>query len=319
MVSLSDAIGKVDGGHRTALQWFLDHTGEDVSWAAMQDFSATSVRIVNQAKGIYKPAGSDYALSVRQTLDGPYADKPIAYREDGSWQFLYYQENPNPAYRDREATNRGLMRCQEDGVPVGVLLQRKPKPGVTYSVLGLALVSDWQDGYFVLEGFGPDGAARNDEEHNAPTARQRYEGLAGEDSDFDASDQSDERERQLAAVVRRRGQGKFRRELIDAYHGKCAITGCDALDALDAAHISPYRGVRSNMVQNGLLLRSDIHNLFDLGLIAIDVQTMTLVISEKLANTVYGELAEAGVRTPEDARSKPSVEALAAHRSWARI
>ncbi len=40
---------------------------------------------VNQAKGIYKPHYGDYALGVRQTLDGPYADEEVTRRPDGSW------------------------------------------------------------------------------------------------------------------------------------------------------------------------------------------------------------------------------------------
>jgi hypothetical protein len=319
MVGLNEAIGKTEGDHRTALQWFVDHTGEDASWSAMQDFSTKTVRLVNQAKGIYKPAGSDYALSVRQTLNGPYADKPVNVREDGTWQFLYFQENANPAYRDTEATNRGLMRCYEDGIPIGVLLQTKPKPGATYRILGLALVADWQDGYFILEGFGPNGRVGASEDNNAVVILQRYEQLASDDAEFNPDDRGDERERQVAQVVRRRGQGRFRRRLIDAYGGKCAVTGCDALDGLDAAHISPYRGERSNSIRNGLLLRSDIHNLFDLGLIAVDVQTMTLVLSDRLANTSYRELSGSIIRMPLDKSRAPSAEALAGHRSWANI
>jgi putative restriction endonuclease len=44
-----------------------------------------------------------------------------------------------------------------DGVPVGVLLQTKPKLGVEYKVAGLATVSEWRNGYFVLEGFSSEG------------------------------------------------------------------------------------------------------------------------------------------------------------------
>jgi len=72
----------------------------------------------------------EYAVSVRQTITGPYADKEVEYRPDGSWVYPYFQENPDPAKRDDEFTNRGLMRCKEDGIPVGVLVQEKPKPGV---------------------------------------------------------------------------------------------------------------------------------------------------------------------------------------------
>lgn len=50
-----------------------------------------------------------------------------------------------------------------------------------------------------------------------------------------------ERERRLREVVVRRGQPEFRSRLIAAYGGRCAVTGCDALAALEAAHITPLR------------------------------------------------------------------------------
>jgi hypothetical protein len=49
----------------------------------------------------------------------------------------------------------------------------------------------------------------------------------------------------------------FRAVLLEAYHRRCAITGCDATAVLEAAHLRPYRGPDSNTVPSGLLLRSD--------------------------------------------------------------
>ena len=77
--------------------------------------------LATQAKGIYKPGWSDYALSVRQTLGSPYPDRDPEIRTDGTWSYAYFQENPNPAERDREFTNRGLVACLRDGVPVGAM------------------------------------------------------------------------------------------------------------------------------------------------------------------------------------------------------
>jgi hypothetical protein len=55
-----------------------------------------------------------------------------------------------------------------------------------------------------------------------------------------------------------------------SYQGRCAVTSCDAGAALEGAHLRPYRGPESNDVTNGLLLRADIHTLFDLRLLAPD-------------------------------------------------
>ena len=51
------------------------------------------------------------------------------------------------------------MACQKDKVPIGVLRQIQAKPAVRYRVLGVALVSSWDEGYFFLEGFSPQGLA----------------------------------------------------------------------------------------------------------------------------------------------------------------
>ena len=319
MLTLDEAQGRASGDHLTALQWFRDHAGQEVAWSDMQAFSGEHVRIINQAKGIYKPAYTDYALSVRQTLDGPYADRPIERREDGSWQYLYYQENQDPADRDKAATNRGLMKCMEDGIPIGVLLQSTPKPGVRYDVLGLALVADWRDGYFVLEGFSPEGIARGPGDHTAARAREEAEQNAETETGFDPKAVTDEREKRVTQIVQRRGQAAFRKSVLAAYEGRCAVTGYDATEALDAAHISPYRGETTNHVQNGLLLRADIHDLFDLGYLAVDTETMTVVLSEAMQASKYGHLHGQGIRLPSDESHRPSKDALAAHRSWADI
>ncbi|MCM3659411.1 HNH endonuclease [Georgenia satyanarayanai] len=79
----------------------------------------------------------------------------------------------------------------------------------------------------------------------------------------------DLRERTLAQVKVRRGQGRFRKALVEAYGGRCAVTGSTTEEVLEAAHISPYRGEHTNIASNGLLLRADIHTLFDLNLITV--------------------------------------------------
>ena len=52
-------------------------------------------------------------------------------------------------------------------------------------------------------------------------------------------------------------------------YGRCLISGCAELLALDAAHIDPVRNDGSDALDNGLLLRADIHRLFDAGLVTI--------------------------------------------------
>ena len=80
---------------------------------------------------------------------------------------------------------------------------------------------------------------------------------------FDPASLRDERRLALAHKVLRPGQAIFRAKLMQAYGGRCAITGCNVPAALEAAHIIPFCGPESDRVSNGLLLRLDLHALFD--------------------------------------------------------
>jgi len=70
-------------------------------------------------------------------------------------------------------------------------------------------------------------------------------------------------------VVPRLGQGTFRVAVTEAYERACAVTGEHSLPALEAAHIKPYADDGPHVVSNGLLLRSDLHRLFDRGYVTV--------------------------------------------------
>lgn len=127
---------------------------------------------------------------------------------------------------------------------------------------------------------------------------------------FDPSGIEDARERTIGAIVRRRGQPEFRRKLLEVYKGRCAITGTDFAQALEAAHIIPYRGDYTNHVSNGLLLRADLHALFDLRLIAVDIESMTVILSPGLLTTSYGYLHGSSVFLPDENCDGPNRKAL---------
>ncbi len=131
---------------------------------------------------------------------------------------------------------------------------------------------------------------------------------------FDPSGIRDAREHVLSSIVRRRGQPAFRKRLLAAYKGRCAITGCEVEAILEAAHIIPYKGAKTNHTGNGLLLRADLHTLFDLKLIAIHEGTMRLLISPKLRGTEYEGYRGESIRVPENPASRPNRDALKRHR-----
>ncbi|KYF49460.1 hypothetical protein BE08_02940 [Sorangium cellulosum] len=148
---------------------------------------------------------------------------------------------------------------------------------------------------------------------------ERAAAAADVNGEFDPKSVVDARERTLAAIVRRQGQPAFRADLLRAYGGKCALSGCGIIDVLEAAHIVPYQGPRTNDVKNGILLRADLHTLFDLGLIAIDTATMTIMVASELAGSEYERLAGRRVRRPSRADAAPSTDALDEHRARSRL
>lgn len=127
---------------------------------------------------------------------------------------------------------------------------------------------------------------------------------------FDPSDLADGRRRTLRALVQRQGQSQFREALLAAYGGRCAMSGCATTAVLEAAHIVPFRGSETNHVQNGLLLRADLHTLFDLDLLTIDPDSLVIDVHEALRDSDYATLNGKALRRPKLKRCWPSSEAL---------
>jgi putative restriction endonuclease len=86
-------------------------------------------------------------------------------------------------------------------------------------------------------------------------------------------------------IQKRRGQPKFRNALIERYGKRCMVTGCKLVAVLEAAHIDPYRVEGHNHAGNGLLLRADIHTLFDLDLLGIEPNDLSVELHPHIADT----------------------------------
>ncbi|ACY13376.1 HNH endonuclease [Haliangium ochraceum] len=139
-----------------------------------------------------------------------------------------------------------------------------------------------------------------------------------EAQEFAPSAVQDRRERALASIVRRRGQPSFREGLLKRYARTCLVTGCQTPEVLEAAHIIPYLGDETNHLSNGLPLRSDIHTLFDLGLLSIDENALKVVLAPRLRDSEYGRYHGQRLRLQAD-NVTPSQEALHRHRIWSGI
>jgi putative restriction endonuclease len=86
---------------------------------------------------------------------------------------------------------------------------------------------------------------------------------------------------QPISVMPRLGQGSFRILVTEAYNRRCAVTHEKTLPALDAAHIKPYENSGLHIVSNGILLRCDLHALFDKGYVTI-TPSMKFEVSRKI-------------------------------------
>ena len=120
-----------------------------------------------------------------------------------------------------------------------------------------------------------------------------------------------------ALVKPRLGQGAFRVAVTDAYQRTCAVSGGKVLPALDAAHVKPYALGGSHELSNGVLLRRDIHSVFDAGYVTIDDQ-YRFVVSDRVKTDFnngneYRRLHGAQLSVPNSPLEAPDREALRWH------
>lgn len=115
----------------------------------------------------------------------------------------------------------------------------------------------------------------------------------------------------------RLGQGAFRVAVTDAYERHCAVTGERTLPVLEAAHIRPVAAGGGHRVDNGLLLRSDLHTLFDRGYVTV-TPDYTFLVSPRLRadwhnGRVYYQLDRQPIYMPRDTGAQPSRAELEWH------
>lgn len=222
-------------------------------------------------RGIYKPAGSEYALWVRQTLRGVYPDEEPETHSDGSWTFKYAPEGRDGRPDLTLPTNHGLLKCQSDKVPVGVFRQRGARPGAgEYEILGLAFVEGFDGNHFILRGEPIDWTVAPQPEDTIPT--------------FKAFELGSSPSEAVTRVMRDRRFGVAIRRI---YREKCALCSVGyrlrgTSLALEAAHIIPVeaQGVISD-VRNGLLLCKNHHSLFDSYAWTIDEELRVLLTPDE--------------------------------------
>lgn len=119
-------------------------------------------------------------------------------------------------------------------------------------------------------------------------------------------------------ITPRLGQGAFRVLVTEAYHRRCAITGEKTLPVLEAAHIKPYSQEGTHETSNGLLLRKDLHTLFDRGYITV-TEDHHIEVSKRIkedygnGKEYYALHGKELIILPDNIKERPSAQFLRWH------
>ncbi|BCQ30168.1 HNH endonuclease (plasmid) [Caballeronia sp. NK8] len=117
---------------------------------------------------------------------------------------------------------------------------------------------------------------------------------------------------QQSAIKTRRGQRPFRDGLLAAYRRRCAVTGSMVDAVLEAAHIVPHAEKTDYKTRNGILLRADIHTLFDEHLLTVDTR-YRVKLSKLLRHSEYGDLDGKSLKVlPERSEDQPVRQSVGA-------
>lgn len=244
--------------------------------------------------------------------------RPSGY--DSVWLFITRELSSDPQFQSRLLDVNTLLWSGQ--------LTRHNQLVITHESRGLELLVFYRESQTQYSGTGFSYVGRFEYQSHTGTSpalftlarsgfmpsMEEIQAQQDEKSRFGPDTVRDGREWVLATIVRRRGQAAFRASLLAAYASTCPITGCKVEALLEAAHIIPYLGATTNHIQNGLPLRADIHTLFDLQLLAIDPETLTVLLAPTLMSSEYSKLAGRKIGLPTQVEHSPSREALRTHR-----
>jgi len=257
---------------------------------------------LNQQQGIFKPAAMSHLLSIRTVYPRQggriwYDDQRTVheqiYKGIDVVRYSFMRENPN------SAQNQWLRQAMLEGVPIIYFLGVAPG---TYLPILPTYIVDW-DAASLSAGvaFGVDAAS------------------AQPSSPFEAMAPALERQYALREVKQRLHQSTFREAVLQAYDGRCALSGLPESLLIDAAHIISDKDERLGqpVVPNGLPLSKIHHAAFDSHLIGIDPD-YSVHVSERLLAQKDGPMLEAikqlngrSILLPSRMRDRPDRDRLA--------
>lgn len=304
---------------RQIFELLTSRFGKIVSAGFVQNPKLPGVdRIHNLIEGIYKPAWSNYALSIASMLTSPYADE-THHHHDGTWWMHY---SPKAGGMELKV-NASLIRCMTDAEPLLVLKQVSDKMsahGSNYRLLGLGLVEafDYAKNLFQIRGVSLEkfiDYLHLPLEDDLVETAMRLEALESWQPFL-------KEDRVIYRVSAQRRDIAFRGVVLDNYDKTCAVTGqkfvfSETVEA-DAAHIIDKGSRGTDDPRNGLALSKSVHWAFDQGIFTISDQYEVIIHPKaKTANSKLFPLIATDrkpIILPSDLAYHPHQEALAWHR-----
>lgn len=270
--ALDQRIRKAAFVHIRRLNAVKDHL-TSAELAAGFEFDGERIPLVNPQRGIFKPRQMKYLLSIRTVFPRPgakvwYDDQRTVHRqiyESAEWvDYAFMGSDPEAA------DNRWLREAMEQHIPVIYFIGIAPQ---LFTAVAPAFVGEWDRRSLKAKiGFGELGSnAQAVMEDSAPARRYA-----------------------LRAVQQRLHQASFREAVIEAYAGRCALSGLPEPLLIDAAHIisDGNEQLGQPVVPNGLPLSKIHHAAFDAHLIGIDPD-YRLHVSDRLLVQNDGPMLEA--------------------------
>lgn len=169
---------------------------------------------------------------------------------------------------------------------------------------------DWKREIVRGRGYDSDGDGREIWQRVEPLIRVSSQGLQ-------TAEEPQPRYGNAMTVFPRLGQGSFRLIVTDSYERRCAFTNSPVLHVLDAAHIRPYSSGGTHAPSNGILLRQDLHTLFDRGYMTVTprhrIEVSSRIKEEFHNGKEYYALHGQNMRLHEYGDRRPSAEFLTWH------
>ncbi len=301
------------------------HTGKRVPWQFIKQTSQYLPhidRFHNLITGIFKPAWSEYALSIVVRTSSPYEDKDeVIFLEDGRWLMTYSPRTGGMQIAD----NRALVKCMDDRVPIGVFRQITDKTdrkrGSTYRVLGLGIITgyDANQDVFVIE--SADRASLEMVTNTIIDEADRYEVQLYAQVMNEFQPFVKEESITYSTTTPKRDKA-FREVVVREYNYSCAVCEMkfhwNSLIEATAAHIIPKHENGTDDPRNGLALCRTHHWAFDAHVFTLsdnyEIMLSSAIQEADSHNFPLLEMEGKSVLLPSNEVLRPHADAIRWHR-----